>query len=52
MSITACVVGAKAKHTATVFWLHGLGDSGSGWSFLAEELSNLFPYVKWVLPNA
>jgi hypothetical protein len=24
-------VAAKAKHTATVLLLHGLGDSGHGW---------------------
>ncbi|KAI7865202.1 Phospholipase/carboxylesterase/thioesterase [Mucor mucedo] len=52
MSLTAVVVAAKTKHTATVLWFHGLGDTGSGWSFLAEELSTLFPYVKWILPNA
>lgn len=52
MSLTSVVVAAKTKHTATVVWLHGLGDTGSGWSFLANELSALFPYVKWVLPNA
>ena len=52
MSLTSVVVAAKAKQTATVFWFHGLGDTGSGWSFLAEELANLFPYVKWILPNA
>ncbi|KAI9252333.1 Phospholipase/carboxylesterase/thioesterase [Phascolomyces articulosus] len=51
-ALTSVVVGAKAKHTATVFWLHGLGDSGAGWSFLAEELSGMFPHIKWVLPNA
>ncbi|KAI8393972.1 Phospholipase/carboxylesterase/thioesterase [Radiomyces spectabilis] len=50
--LTSVVIGAKAKHTATVVWLHGLGDSGAGWSFLAEELSPLFPFVKWILPNA
>jgi predicted esterase len=52
MSLTSVVVAAKTKQTATVLWFHGLGDSGSGWSFLADELSNLFPYVKWILPNA
>ncbi|KAI8076790.1 Phospholipase/carboxylesterase/thioesterase [Halteromyces radiatus] len=51
-ALTSVVVGAKAKHTATVLFFHGLGDSGHGWSFLADELSGLFPYVKWVLPNA
>ncbi|KAG2222089.1 hypothetical protein INT45_007975 [Circinella minor] len=29
-TLTSVVVGAKAKHTATVFWFHGLGDSGAG----------------------
>ncbi|KAI8091158.1 Phospholipase/carboxylesterase/thioesterase [Gilbertella persicaria] len=52
MSLTSVIVSAKVKQTATVFFCHGLGDTGAGWSFLAEELSNLFPYVKWVLPNA
>lgn len=52
MTITSVVIAAKTKQTATIFWFHGLGDSGAGWSFLAQELSNLFPYVKWVLPNA
>ncbi|KAI9252739.1 Phospholipase/carboxylesterase/thioesterase [Helicostylum pulchrum] len=52
MSLTSVIVAAKTKQTATVFWFHGLGDTGAGWSFLAEELSTLFPYVKWILPNA
>lgn len=46
------VVAAKVKQTATVFWFHGLGDTGSGWYFLAEQLSVAFPHVKWILPNA
>lgn len=52
MSLTSVIVAAKTKQTATVLWFHGLGDTGAGWSFLAEELSTLFPYVKWILPNA
>ncbi|KAI8364413.1 Phospholipase/carboxylesterase/thioesterase [Blakeslea trispora] len=52
MSLTSVIISAKAKQTATVFWCHGLGDSGAGWSFIGEELGRLFPYVKWVLPNA
>ena len=52
MSITSVVVAAKTKQTATVLWCHGLGDSGAGWSFLAEQLSPLFPHIKWILPNA
>jgi len=41
-----------AKHTATVFFIHGLGDSGSGWEPVADMLSDGLPHVKWVLPNA
>ncbi|KAI8367185.1 Phospholipase/carboxylesterase/thioesterase [Choanephora cucurbitarum] len=52
MSLTSVIISAKAKQTATVVWCHGLGDSGAGWSFIGEELGQLFPYVKWVLPNA
>ncbi|CAO3596253.1 unnamed protein product [Absidia cylindrospora] len=51
-ALTSVVVGAKAKHTATVVFLHGLGDSGNGWSFLADELSGILPHIKWILPNA
>ncbi|KAI8074512.1 Phospholipase/carboxylesterase/thioesterase [Gongronella butleri] len=51
-SLTSVVVGARLTHSATVIFLHGLGDSGHGWSFLANELSNSFPQVKWILPNA
>jgi Phospholipase/Carboxylesterase len=42
------------KHTATMIVAHGLGDSGVGWVFLAEEWiqSKKFDYVKFVFPNA
>lgn len=45
------VVPATAEHTATVFLLHGLGDSGSGWKPVASQL-RLGPHVKWVFPSA
>jgi hypothetical protein len=44
------VVPAKSSHSATVIWLHGLGDSGSGWAPIAQQLS--LPHVKWIFPNA
>ncbi|KAI8344102.1 Phospholipase/carboxylesterase/thioesterase [Chlamydoabsidia padenii] len=50
--LTSVVIGAKAKHTATVVFLHGLGDSGHGWTFLGDELSSILPHIKWVMPNA
>ena len=34
--ISAIRVPATGTHSATVIWLHGLGDTGKGWSFLAK----------------
>jgi predicted esterase len=43
----------KTKHTATLIYLHGLGDSGEGWGSTFEEVSRTqFPYLKVVLPSA
>lgn len=44
------VVSATAKHTATVIFLHGLGDTGHGWA--ASFASVKIPYVKYVCPTA
>ncbi|KAH0839774.1 Alpha/Beta hydrolase protein [Lanmaoa asiatica] len=46
------VVKPSAEHTATVIFLHGLGDSGSGWLGIVEMVKNELPHVKWLLPNA
>ena len=51
-SLKPIIVEAKEKHTGTVIWLHGLGDSGAGWLFLVEELAPVFPHIKWILPTA
>jgi len=42
------------KHTATIIVAHGLGDTGVGWVFLAEQWiqEKKFDYVKFVFPNA
>ncbi|OMH80061.1 Acyl-protein thioesterase 1 [Zancudomyces culisetae] len=40
------------KHTATVIFLHGLGDSGHGWSSIADSLSSSLPHVKFIFPHA
>jgi predicted esterase len=42
------------KHTATLIMAHGLGDSGLGWVFLAEDWirAKKFDYVKYIFPNA
>jgi len=46
------VLPALGKHTATVIFAHGLGDSAAGWVPLARELREKFKHVKWVLPTA
>jgi len=48
------VVPAVKRHTATVIVAHGLGDSGAGWIFLAENWRrrSKFDEVKFVFPNA
>jgi predicted esterase len=50
--ITIAAVGPK--HTATVIVAHGLGDTGLGWVFLAEQWiqEKKFDYVKFIFPNA
>lgn len=46
------VVNPTAEHSATVIFLHGLGDSGIGWLFLADTIAPMLPHVKWILPDA
>jgi predicted esterase len=48
------VVPALKRHTATVIVSHGLGDSGAGWLFLAENWRrrSKFEEVAFIFPNA
>ncbi|KAI8799686.1 Phospholipase/carboxylesterase [Cladochytrium replicatum] len=46
------VIPSLKAHTATVIFLHGLGDSGHGWSAVAKMLQPALPHVKWILPHA
>ncbi|KAK0650179.1 Acyl-protein thioesterase 1 [Lasiodiplodia hormozganensis] len=48
------VVPALKRHTATVIVAHGLGDSGAGWMFLAENWRrrNKFEEVSFIFPSA
>lgn len=45
---------ATARHTATVIFVHGLGDSGAGWASAAENWRRRqrLDEVKFILPNA
>lgn len=44
------MVPAKLKHTASVIFLHGLGDTGHGWSSAFEEIAE--PFIKYLFPTA
>lgn len=44
------IVNATTKHTATLIFLHGLGDTGHGWASGLAELS--LPHVKIICPTA
>ncbi|OLY82277.1 Acyl-protein thioesterase 1 [Smittium mucronatum] len=45
-------VNALKKHTASVIFLHGLGDSGHGWASVAEQLGPLLPHIRFIFPHA
>jgi len=48
------IVPAVRRHTATVIFVHGLGDEGAGWVDLAENWRrrSKFSETKFVFPNA
>ncbi|GJJ72746.1 phospholipase/carboxylesterase [Entomortierella parvispora] len=50
--LTKVVQQSKAKHTATVIFMHGLGDSGDGWAPVGEQLGEYLPHIKFIFPNA
>jgi len=53
-SLKYLTVNAAAKHTATVIFVHGLGDTGDGWKPVADLFGTdpTLKHVKWVLPHA
>ncbi|RPB01759.1 hypothetical protein L873DRAFT_1763484 [Choiromyces venosus 120613-1] len=53
-SAAAIVVPAATKHTATFIFLHGLGDSGAGWSSVSENfrLRRKFDECSFIFPHA
>lgn len=48
------VVPAAARHTATVIFSHGLGDTGHGWAPVVENWRRRqrLDHVKFILPHA
>ncbi|EDR12736.1 uncharacterized protein LACBIDRAFT_188773 [Laccaria bicolor S238N-H82] len=47
-------VPAIGKHTATVLFVHGLGDTGHGWKPVADmfKADPALAHVKWILPHS
>jgi len=43
---------SKYKHTRTVIFLHGLGDTAHGWVDLVDMMRPSVPHVKFILPTA
>ncbi|CAN6656988.1 acyl-protein thioesterase 1 [Trichomonascus vanleenenianus] len=54
MSVPAIRIPAAAIPKASVIFLHGLGDSGHGWSFLAEQARRRpsLNHVNFIFPHA
>lgn len=50
--LQSVVIQPSSTHTATLIFLHGLGDSGHGWSPVMRMISKAFPFMKFVLPHA
>ncbi|TFK72060.1 lysophospholipase I [Pluteus cervinus] len=52
--LNALTLPPKATHSATVFFVHGLGDTGYGWKPVADLLRNDpgLDHVKWILPHS
>jgi len=50
--IPSIIQKSSQNHTATVIFLHGLGDSGDGWAPVGTQLASKFPYVKFIFPHA
>lgn len=46
------ICNARQEQKATVFMLHGLGDTGHGWADVAQVWAADLPDVKFVFPTA
>eukprot|EP01010_Urceolus_cornutus_P001027 NODE_1541_length_859_cov_279.520988_g1195_i0.p1 GENE.NODE_1541_length_859_cov_279.520988_g1195_i0~~NODE_1541_length_859_cov_279.520988_g1195_i0.p1 ORF type:complete len:259 (+),score=73.49 NODE_1541_length_859_cov_279.520988_g1195_i0:62-778(+) len=47
------ILAPTAEHTATLIWLHGLGDTGASWlELFRTQLADRLPHVKCIFPTA
>ena len=51
-SDTVVINAAPGQHTASIVFLHGLGDTSAGWLDACTLMASHLPSVKIVLPNA
>ncbi|KAF8244543.1 Phospholipase/carboxylesterase [Wilcoxina mikolae CBS 423.85] len=53
-SVAAVVVPAAKRHTSTLIFLHGLGDTGNGWASISENfrLRQKFDECAFIFPHA
>lgn len=52
LTTNSVIIDAIAKHTASIIFLHGLGDTGYGWAPMMRELAPKLPFMKFILPHA
>ncbi|RPA84375.1 Phospholipase/carboxylesterase [Ascobolus immersus RN42] len=52
--LEALTIPATGEHKSTLIYLHGLGDTGHGWSSLVENfrLRSLFQHTEFIFPHA
>jgi predicted esterase len=46
------VLPARSTHTATIVFLHGLGDDGESWADALKDMQIALPHVKIICPPA
>jgi predicted esterase len=46
------IIQPSKKHSATVIFLHGLGDNSENWIENFQSVSKKFPHIKFVFPQA
>jgi predicted esterase len=50
--LRAAVIQPTSIHTGTVVFLHGLGDTGHGWSGVGQMFAPRLPGIKFIFPHA
>jgi len=51
-TLQTVVLDAKSKHSGTVIFLHGLGDTAYGWLPVMQSIQPKTPHLKYILPTA